>query len=516
MPTKRNIAVLLFLFYACLITYLVINTGIISDDFQPIACLQGARLEEVLIPKEISYFIETPLGYYTHYIWYRFFSIEHPAFANAIKTLYIILAFYMSAMFFRLYLERKSAYLASFIFIFFPSHDATIYWFMGQYLTLSIAFYLYAFYLAHRGKYAAAFLSALAASFISYGSTPIAAALFLLFLLGRRFKAALMIAIPNIIYVLYFAALNFATHCGSDRLSSHLTAGSFIRQYILQILTFFDAALGPSMWLKIWYALPQISNASAVVAVLALAVLWRTVGTTGGRIDKSLGASLIVMLFLAFGMFAVSGRYPQTAFNLGNRVTIYGSLLIAYLIIAIPMPKVVRAAIIVVMILSAFGISDHWKAWGAHQDAVVDTIRQNRDLNNSSDKRVIYVSGNQYSRYGPFSHIEFFSEGFVVAFVFKYATGEWLPVDTINRRFRYIDGWLVDTKYGHKAKVDGYINVYDSEKNAFFKVEAEEINSYIEKLSPDNRHWSQIIKSKYIKDAILHLMPRLEYAFGTH
>ena len=86
-------------------------------------------------------------------------------------------------------------------------------------------------------------------------------------------------------------------------------------------------------------------------------------------------------------------------------------------------------------------------------------------------------------------------------------------VGTINKRFRYADGYLVDTKYGTKVKVDGYINVYDSEKNKLFRVSAESINSYIDSMPFDKRHWIQLINNKNAEQAVLKLMPRLRYAF---
>jgi len=285
---------------------------------------------------------------------------------------------------------------------------------------------------------------------------------------------------------------------------------ALLKQFALQVLTFFDAAVGPSMWLKVYYALPQLSVVSITVSALVVMILWRM--KSAQRFDAKLAIGSIVMLLLAFAMFAVTGRYPQIAFNLGDRVTIYGALLVTYLIVALPMPRIIRGIIIALLIFSILGISDHWKAWSSHQNDVITTLEKNTELRDYKDTRTIYVSGNQYSAYGPLSHIEFFSEGSAVAFAFKIAFGNWMPVDTINKHFVYDNGYLVDTKYGQKTKVNDYINVYDSEKDRLLRVGADDINNYIALLPPDNRHWVQLIKAGFMKDIAVRLMPRLKYA----
>jgi hypothetical protein len=97
--------------------------------------------------------------------------------------------------------------------------------------------------------------------------------------------------------------------------------------------------------------------------------------------------------------------------------------------------------------------------------------------------------------------------------VFNLALKKNIRAVTINKRHVYEDGYLVDRKYNSKNKIAGYINIYDSENNKLFKLDVEDINSYIDSLPPENRHWTQMIKNEKINDAILKLMPRLKYAF---
>ena len=85
----------------------------------------------------------------------------------------------------------------------------------------------------------------------------------------------------------------------------------------------------------------------------------------------------------------------------------------------------------------------------------------------------------------------------------------------INKRFKYINGQLVDTRSKHEININDYINVYDSEKDVLLKIDAEEINSYIDSLPPENRHWIMLSDNRLIRFAktlVLKVMPRLEYA----
>ncbi|MDP3732113.1 MAG: hypothetical protein Q8R31_03655, partial [Candidatus Omnitrophota bacterium] len=485
---------LLFFLSLLLIAYLVINTGIISDEFDIISKLKGRSVKDI-VAKDIfilegaPYFPETPVQYLTHYLWYRFIGPDNQAVMNMLKLSYIILAFFLIAQFFRIYLDTYSAFLVSFLFIFFPSHDATVYCFLGQYLTLSFALYLYSFYLAYRNRIPLAFVSALIASFISYGSTPVALALFILFAFNKEFKKGAAIIIPNIIYAVYFIYVNLLARIGIPRIIEKVSITTVINQFLLQVLTFIDSMFGPSMWLKIYYSFCQLSVPLLLIGLIATVIFYKINEDIKGRYDPRLITSFTVLTLLSFVMFAFTGRYPQLAFNLGNRVTIFGSLLLAYLIVLMPASKAVRTSVFAVLIFTILGISAHWKSWNLEEQRVIANIRGNPGLKNYSDNAVIYVSGNQYSKYGPVSHIELFSEDWAPRAILSLALNKDMLAKSLNKRHKYMDGYLVDTKYNKRAPVNGYINIYDSEKNTFFKLKVDDINSYIDSLPPDNRHW---------------------------
>ena len=51
--------------------------------------------------------------------------------------------------------------------------------------------------------------------------------------------------------------------------------------------------------------------------------------------NLALFLSLLSIYLLSLAMFALTGMYTQSSFNLGNRVTIYFCIVVAYLIILI-------------------------------------------------------------------------------------------------------------------------------------------------------------------------------------
>jgi len=284
---------------------------------------------------------------------------------------------------------------------------------------------------------------------------------------------------------------------------------------MLQVLTGLDVAIGPSFFLKIYYSIVNLSLHSVVIGCVTVYIFYRFVEIKKEPINVALLWGVMAIMPLTYGMFALTGHYPQIAFNLGNRVTTLYSLTLSFLVIFFFMQnKWISTVVFIIFIFSVLGISDHWKAWNKHQMSVINNIRNNRQLQDYKGDKVIFVSGNQYSKYGKLSHIEFFSEHWVPNAVFRLALDRNdVQAMTINKRFKYTNGQLVDTRSKHEININDYINVYDSEKDKLFRLDAVEINSYIDSLPPDTRHWVQMLdKENFIKKIILYLMPRLEYA----
>tara|TARA_B100000686_G_scaffold14843_1_gene14084 strand:- start:81 stop:1622 length:1542 start_codon:yes stop_codon:yes gene_type:complete len=511
---------LVFLYIGAIIV-LLYNTGIVSDDFTFIKLEnQFSNIFDNLINGEK--YLARPVFRYLFSVFYYFVDINEFILIDYLKILQIISIFYMVTKFFSIFIGQSSAMLISFLFIFFPTHDSTTYWYLEVSLSLSIGLYLYAYYLAENNRIIIACVCSFLASFVSYGSPPIAIALFILCILKNSYIKGLTLYLPNLVYTFYFIYVSKYLNQDVQRIDSDIHISSLIKQYLLQFFTFIDAVLGPSFFLKIYYSILENGIASILLAIIFITIyvsFTKFKEHKKVQIDKNLIITLVFLILLSFGIFSFTGGYPQLAFNLGNRTTIYSSLLISYLIVAFPMPKTVRDVILFILIFSIMGISSHWKQWNRHQINIIENIKNNEALAIYDSKNRIYVTGNKYSKMGPFSHIEFLSENHVIISIFNLVghrlfdfTNDNLKV--LSRRYEYRNETLYDNKYPHLSYATAdTIVIYESDNDRLINLPLSALNNYIDNLPEQKRHWIQMIDNKKINSLILKLMPRLKYSF---
>ena len=290
------------------------------------------------------------------------------------------------------------------LFIFYPSHDSTVFWFTTQYLMLTAAFYLYAYYLASHNRLGGPAAMATLGSFVSYGSTPWAFGLGLAFLLQRQYRRAAALVVPNLIYIGYYAAVTVWLERGNRRLPGQLDAEQLLKQLVLQIAGGADAVLGPSLWLKTWYSVASLTLASAIVgaAILVLLIRHAPPEDLQARLPPALWLGMAAVAFSAFGMFALTGAYPQSAFAMVNRVTLYASFAAAFLIVYFARRAWSAGALAALLVFSSLGISDHWRAWARIQDGTIEAIRTHPELTAGRlGSDTLFVVGHDYSRLGP-------------------------------------------------------------------------------------------------------------------
>jgi len=158
-------------------------------------------------------------------------------------------------------------------------------------------------------------------------------------------------------------------------------------------------------------------------------------------------------------------------------------------------------------------VSVHWKIWNNHQIEVFHNIQMNEDLQSYDKQGSVFVTGNQYSKMGPFSHIEFLSENWVVYGLFELAGHNEIKALALNKRFIVKENLLVDQKHQNIITIGPVVNIYDSDVDKLITVKSDMLNQYIGNIPDEERHWVQMIKNEKINDAILKLMPRLKYAF---
>jgi hypothetical protein len=540
--------------YAASIVFLLWGTGVFSDDLNALVEVSGhGNWWQALTPKGIV--LTLPVQQLTHYWLFTIATYENLWPILMAKTFYIVLAWWCVGRFLSLFMPLRTAWFASMLFLFLPMHDSTTYWFLAQHITLSIAMYCLAYRLAMAdvndgateatGGIASAdalsqdgtrerrrtrmrlraltgsFLCAMAGSFVSYGSPPVAFAMFVLAGLHGRWGRGLVLWSPNLLYIAYYLYQTTVTGAATGRIPTAIGLGSLSKQMVLQIATMLDATVGPSAWLKV--GLGCLCMGWCEWMLLGMLVAFLSYCRSAGRqaeflpkasINWRLAAGLGVLAISAAGMFAVTGAYPQLAFNLGNRATTYACLCLAYLLVVGAQAPMVRNALVIAAAAAALGTSAHWRSWHAHQATVVHAMRRNADLVALPPGVTIWVCGNQYSQLGPFSHIEFMSEHWVPDSCLKLAGHIGCSGLAMNRRFVVQGPVAVDEKYGRRTPLDTEVVVYDSDQDTVAIRTPSEFAAAITELPPNRRHWIEFEAAAFARRAAIRLMPRLEYALG--
>lgn len=494
---------------------LLVSVGFFSDDFTYI--LHQSRqdgLGGALTPSDS--FISLLFEQYTHTFFLYFSSLDSTWLSQGLKMFYVVSSVYMCSRFFSLFMTNASAHVTSFLFVFFPTHESTVYWYLGQYLMLTIAFYFYAYYLLEKGRLRWCVAFAFMASFVSYGSPAPALAMAYLSWRKRGLRSAGLLLGPNLVYTMYYVVTSTVMDLGVERLNGGSPV-ALVRQYVFQVLTFLESTLGPSMWLKLVYSIGEVTVMPLLVTVLVVVLFCRAYSIKalhdGFAIDRDVLAALGLMCLAAFGMFAMAGRYPNMAFSLGNRTNIFGTALLAYALVWAWSKTRYVGVVMVVLLLSVTGISSHWRAWSATQTAAIATLGDALERNPHLD--TVFVSGMQYSRLGDLDHIEFLSEDWVVSDIAQLLTDGRVTGRALhsNRQLTE-DGRLHDRKYDESYAIPEDLAVFDFREGELRMLARSDLNAYLATLPKFRRHWLQTIENATIQGWIVRLMPSMGYAFA--
>jgi hypothetical protein len=500
------------------ILFLVYSTGYVSDDFSEINNVIKNDNSFRILP--FNTYINIPVLYYSHFIFYHFFTIENYILFSLVKFGYTFLSFYLTAKFFSIFVNYYQSVLIAFFFIFWPTHDSTVYFFLAQYLMLTISLQLFAYYLLNKNYYKSSIIFSFLGSFISYGSTPVAIGLSFLFLLNKSYKKSLYILIPNLIYVIYYIFISKIFLVSSiSRIPDSFNLYILLKNCFLQLATLIDSNIGISFFGKIFFSLGENNLLSLISSLLFFLFLFffkkkKYLNNFDFNIDKKLLVSLILIIIISLFMFSITGGYYNNTFNLGNRTLIYSSLLISYLFVHIVERKINYFYLIIFVLVVIFGVSNHWKNTQLNQSVIIKNINNNKNLKPFNNGEILFVVGNEYSKFGKFSHIEFFSASHVAESIFGIGDLGNIKIKTLNRSFEFDGKYLKDLKFkNRKFLVNNEIKVYDSNNNKIIIIKNSEIQNYIKNLEKHDRHWVQVQNNKFINKIILKHFPNLNYLF---
>ncbi|MBI28662.1 MAG: hypothetical protein CFH21_00228 [Alphaproteobacteria bacterium MarineAlpha5_Bin11] len=509
---KSKISILLILFG--ILPYLFLGTGIHGDDISQIKITQNIDFEYFLNPdpkiRGISSFFLP--GYYFFWWAYPVFGYEHQWPYDLIKYIVHLISLFLIFRFLSDYIPRNRAFFGSLIFLFYPAHESTAYWYMIIPYVLSPALIMYSHHLMRLNQKYKSLMIGTIASFITYSSVPYIFGLSIIFIYERYYKKFIFFILPGILYLTYYFIIGYLFPVQEQRINDNLTIVGFIKNIIIQIISSFDSLFGPSFFIKIYLSITSISVISLIISFLIIFIFRNIVNSKIKFIPWSLIFGVLSVLLFSYCMFALTGLYTQSSFNLGNRVTIYGSLIMAVLISLLPFNNKFLLFVSLIFIFPVLGISDHWKTWNEKQKILINNIENNKDLALIEDDNILLIKGNFYSKLGPISHIEFLSMPWVAKSIFEKS----VKTEKIMPLTSYVitkDGNLIDNKFKEQFLITYPIYLYDTNTNILKKLNKIELENIMTNRDREIRHWVQIIDNKNIISFITYLNPRLEYLF---
>lgn len=502
------------LFIFAVIAFTVIGTGLATDDFLYLKRARNILFLDRLSPANTDY-LSIPILHYTH-AWVYHLATDSILVISCFKAVYLFLFWLACYNFFANFVNCNRAMLAATIFALSPIHDGATIWFTGQYLMLAFMFYLFAATAAFRARLGMATILAFFGSFSSYGSPPIAFGLALIFVLQRDWKATAALFIPNLIYIAYYVYTSVVMKAGIRRVPDSVDGINLLKRFIAQGVSYFDAGLGPSALMKFWYSIGSLDVLSSCVAIIAAFACLRLSIEAEKKPERRLSLWLCSVALFIGGLltFALTGKYPQMAFSLANRVTIYGNFFLGVLAITL-LPGRALSLLAAISVAAFIGVGEHWRKWEDISNQTIANLRSNTGIQSLSTDKMLFVTGKQFSQLGPFCHIDHFTAENVVGDVMNLYVGKpsthlyW----SVSARSVLAGDDLVDIKYGYKTKLPTVVHVYNADTNEFRYLSQQDFQEFISKMRPDIRHWSQLVSSPQLQTAIVYLMPSLRYAY---
>ena len=500
--------------------YLIFGTGLHGDDYSVIR-YQSLSTFLTLTPKNLGLAIFGIPTYLSFWWAYPALGHDHQWVYDLIKWITHLASFLMSWRFFSIFLNSERALSAAVIFILFPLHETTTYWYMTAPYVFWPGVIMFSYYLFFIDKIKSGLIVGFLGAFSGYLSPPYVFGLGIIWFFRREYRKGFLFIFPGLLYIFYYFSIKYFYPFSEKRINSDLDATLFAKGMLMQVAGTLDSFLGPSAFIKLYYSAASITLSSLFIAASILVIAWRFVKGWVFIADvednliglKPLLIGALTVLLLSLAMFALTGMYVPSPFNLGNRSLVFGSLLGAVLLASMPINRKNILLLWLIVVLPVFGLSDHWKAWNHEQTRVLENISRHDGLRALSEADLLIVTGHIYSKLGPYSHIEFFNMPWVVSSIFKdFASVKHAVALTQTVKFDRSDE-LIDSKSGERYSLNRNIYIYDSENNALTSATSQDISRLIMNRPTEIRHWVQLAKGTIVESAIVALSPRLNYLF---
>jgi hypothetical protein len=509
---KTNNSIIIILSTIFMLFYLFWNTGIHADDYSVINEMRGLSVFEFLNINRNNTQMMGLSSYFIFWWAYPFVNVNSYWIYDVVKFMAHLLSIWLIYKFSLDYLTKDRAFLLAILFVLNPMHEVTEYWYMTLPYILSPALIMYSHNSVRHKYYTKSLIFGVIGCFMGYMSPPYVFGLSISFFIEKKYKQMLIFLIPGFAYIIYYFSIAILYPSAEHRIQYKITFGTWLNNCFIQLISFIDSSFGPSFFFKIFFAINSIELVSLCLAFLVCLLIIIYFRSSSAPIHSSLLGGLISVLILSFGMLSLADIYGNRNFNLGNRLSVYGSLLITYLIMTISLNKKLILIISFTFILPIFGLSDHWKYWNAHQIKIKQNIKYNTELTKLNENDVLFISGNMYSRLGQFSHIDFFSMPWLGKSILQNTvkTKIIIPLNS----YIYLDGnRIVDQKSTFSIEIDKDFFVYDSESNRLLKFSAEKLPYIMDRRPVEIRSWIQFFEGTAVESLIIYMNPRFSYIF---
>jgi len=508
---KINYFFLISVSIISILTYLIINTGIHGDEL-----LEINKTKNINNLADFLYYtkqlITIPTSHIFYYWAYPLIGKNNLILYDCLKIFFHSVSIFFIYKFATDYIPKKNALFASIFFILYPTHDTSIFCYMFSLYTFVPALIMYCHHLIKHEKNLLGFSILLLTSFSHYLTPPYILGLSIIFLFEKAYKKFFLFISTFFIYLTYYLCILFYFPSYEKRLDEAISIISFSKNFTIQILSSLDTFFGLSFLIKIYLSIKSIDIFSLFICLIILIFLFTISENKKIKTPWILLCSFLAVYISSLLIFSLTGLYAHNTFNLGNRVTIYGSLLLGFILSILPFNKKNITLFFIIFILPLFGLSAHWKSWNQNQLNIISNIANNKELKEITSNEILLIKNNNYSKIGPYSHIEFFSMPWNVDVIFNESV-KTKKIISLSSNVYIEDKYLVDKKFGSKFLIGDFLFIYESTNNKLTKINKKELQFLVKNYPKEKRHWVQFLDFSVFKKIINMLNPRLGYLF---
>ena len=496
MTNKKIISLLIILFA---IFYIFIGTGLHGDDLLFIKKLKDVSFWQFIIPSlkyTDSHILTLPSFYYL-FIVYWIIGETNQYIYDILKIFYILISIYFYSKFFSLFFDQSKSIIFSFFIIFFPSHETTLFWYVTSSYNLVPALILYSFYLFNINYYKTSLSLLIFSTFSFYVSLPFVFGIAFYSLFRKNYNLFIIYFLIGLAYVIYVNVIFLFYEDLNTKTSTNLKNDILnIYSIILQLLSSLESIFGPSIFIKIFSAYKNLKLIDILISIIIIILtLFNMNDFKKFNYKNYLNISILIftIYFSSILYVSMTNSYYHTAYNLGNRITIYPTFLIILIISLINKKNILLLSLYLIVILPLFGLSNHWKDWNDNQLNLIKNINDNKDLNSLKINDTLIVEGNRYSNLNGIDHIELFAMPWIIKTVFSnYKIKNAI---SLSKNLDYKNNKLINKKYDYHYELGDRIFIYNTNLNTLKKIDKYQIENLINNSNQDYRHWLQKINS---------------------